>query len=131
MGEESILKEFYPVPERILAKAWVKGRAEYDKLYAESIADPAAWWAKQADEILTFYKKWDKVMDYNFDIRKGPIYVKFFEGAKLNVSYNCLDRHLATKGDKVAIQWEGNEPGEQKAYTYKELMRKSASSPMS
>ncbi|SEL95109.1 acetyl-coenzyme A synthetase [Syntrophus gentianae] len=121
MGEESILKEFYPVPERILAKAWVKGRAEYDKLYAESIADPAAWWAKQADEILTFYKKWDKVMDYNFDIRKGPIFAKFFEGAKLNVSYNCLDRHLATKGDKVAIQWEGNEPGEQKAYTYKEL----------
>jgi len=99
----------------------VKGRAEYDKLYAESIADPAAWWAKQADELLTFYKKWDKVEDFNFDIRKGPIYAKYFEGAKLNVSYNCLDRHLATRANKVAIQWEGNEPGEQKAITYQEL----------
>jgi len=121
MGEESILQESYPVPERLLKSSWVKGRAEYDKLYAESIADPAAWWAKQADELLTFYKKWDKVEDFNFDIRKGPIYAKYFEGAKLNVSYNCLDRHLATRANKVAIQWEGNEPGEQKAITYQEL----------
>ncbi len=131
MGEESILKEFYPVPERILAKAWVKGRAEYDKLYAESIADPAAWWAKQADEILTFYKKWDKVMDYNFDIRKGPIFAKFFEGAKLNVSYNCLDRHLATKGDKVAIQWKAMNPASRRPIPIRNFIRKSASSPMS
>jgi len=115
------LQESYPVPERLLKSSWVKGRAEYDKLYAESIADPAAWWAKQADELLTFYKKWDKVEDFNFDIRKGPIYAKYFEGAKLNVSYNCLDRHLATRANKVAIQWEGNEPGEQKAITYQEL----------
>ncbi|HPX31347.1 MAG TPA: acetate--CoA ligase, partial [Smithella sp.] len=65
--------------------------------------------------------KWDKVMDYNFDIKKGPIYVKFFEGGKLNVSYNCLDRHLEKRGNQVAIQWEGNEPGEERAITYKQL----------
>jgi acetyl-CoA synthetase len=68
-----------------------------------------------------WFKKWDKVMDYNFDIKKGPIFVKFFEGGKLNVSYNCLDKNLKTRGNKVAIQWEGNEPGEAKAFTYKML----------
>ncbi|MEQ8254225.1 MAG: acetate--CoA ligase, partial [Smithellaceae bacterium] len=121
MAEETILKEIYPIPEKLEKNAYVKGRAEYDKLYAESVADPAAWWAKQADELLTFYKKWDKVEDFNFDIRKGPIYVKYFEGAKLNVSYNCLDRQLAKNANKVAIQWVGNEPGEEKAWTYQEL----------
>lgn len=121
MGEESILKDVYPIPERVKKLAYIKGREEYDKLYAESLADTSAWWAKKADELVTFYKKWDKVEDFNFDIRKGPIYVKYFEGAKLNVSYNCLDRHLEKRGNKVAIQWEGNEPGEARAITYQEL----------
>ena len=121
MGEETVLKDLYPVPERVKKIAYVKGRAEYDKLYAEFMADPPAWWAKMADEYLTFFKKWDKVEDFNFDIRKGPIYVKYFEGAKLNVAYNCLDRQLEKRGDKVAIQWVGNEPGEERAITYKEL----------
>lgn len=121
MGEESILKDVYPIPERVKKLAYIKGREEYDKLYAEALADTSAWWAKKADELITFYKKWDKVEDFNFDIRKGPIYVKYFEGAKLNVSYNCLDRHLEKRGNKVAIQWEGNEPGEARAITYQEL----------
>jgi acetyl-CoA synthetase len=121
MAEEVVLKDRYPVPDRVKKVAYIKGMDEYNKLYAEAEADPAAWWAKKADELLTFYKKWDKVEDFNFDIRKGPIYVKYFEGAKLNVSYNCLDRQLATRGDKVALQWEGNEPGEARAITYKEL----------
>ena len=121
MGEETVLKDLYPVPERVKKIAYVKGRAEYDKLYAEFMADPAAWWAKMADEYLTFFKKWDKVEDFNFDIRKGPIYVKYFEGAKLNVSYNCLDRQLEKRGDKVAIQWVGNDPSEERAITYKEM----------
>ncbi len=121
MAEETILKEIYPIPEKLEKNAYVKGKAEYDKLYAESVADPAAWWAKQADELVTFYKKWDKVEDFNFDIRKGPIYVKYFEGAKLNVAYNCLDRQLAKNANKVAIQWVGNEPSEEKAWTYQEL----------
>ena len=70
-------------------------------------------------------------MDYNFDIKKGPVYVKFFEGGKLNVSYNCLDKNLKTRANKVAIQFEGNEPGDDRAITYKRSTRKSASSPMS
>ncbi len=127
MGEEEKvqLKEVYPVHERVRKIAYIKSREEYEKLYAEFLADPPGWWAKQADEYLTFFKKWDKVEDFNFDIRKGPIYVKYFEGAKLNVSYNCLDRQLEKRGDKVAIQWVGNEPGEERAITYRELLPRS------
>ena len=115
------LKDVYPIPEKLKKSAWVAGRAAYDKLWKRSIEDPNGFWAEVASEYVEWFKKWDKVMDYNFDIRKGPIYVKFFEGGKLNVSYNCLDRHLKTRGNKVALQWEGNEPGEDRAFTYKQL----------
>ena len=123
MAEEKVeLKEIYPVPDAVREKAYIKSRAEYDKLYKRSIEDPEGFWGEVAEETVEWFKKWDgKVEDYNFDFRKGDIYLKYFEGGKLNVSYNCLDRHLATRGDKVAIQWEGNEPGEDRAYTYKEL----------
>ncbi|HPD57736.1 MAG TPA: acetate--CoA ligase [Smithellaceae bacterium] len=115
------LKESYPIPEKIKKNAWISGRDAYDKLYKRSITEPDKFWAEIADEYVEWFKKWDKVMDYNYDIRKGPIYVKFFEGGKLNVSYNCLDKQLKTRGDKVAIIWEGNEPGEERKLTYKQL----------
>jgi acetyl-CoA synthetase len=115
------LKEVYPVTEKMKKNAWVSGRAAYDALWKKSVEQPEKFWAEIAEQQVTWFKKWDKVMDYNFDIKKGPIYVKFFEGAKLNISYNCLDRHLEKRGNQVAIQWEGNEPGEEKAYTYKML----------
>ena len=123
MAEAKVeLKEIYPVPDAVREKAYIKSRAEYDKLYKRSIEDPEGFWGEVAEETVEWFKKWDgKVEDYNFDFRKGDIYLKYFAGGKLNVSYNCLDRHLATRGDKVAIQWEGNEPGEDRAYTYKEL----------
>jgi acetyl-CoA synthetase len=115
------LKEIYPIPEAAKKKAWVSGRDAYDKLWKRSVEEPEKFWAEIAEQQVTWFKKWDKVMDYNFDIKKGPIYVKFFEGGKLNVSYNCLDRHLEKRGNQVAIQWEGNEPGEARGITYKEL----------
>jgi len=115
------LKEIYPIPEAAKKKAWVSGREAYDKMWKRSVEEPEKFWAEIAEQQVTWFKKWDKVMDYNFDIKKGPIYVKFFEGGKLNVSYNCLDRHLEKRGDQVAIQWEGNEPGEERAITYKQL----------
>ena len=115
------LKEIYPIPEAAKAKAWISGREAYDKMWKRSVAEPEAFWAEIAEQQVTWFKKWDKVMDYNFNIKKGPIYVKFFEGGKLNVSYNCLDRHLEKRGNQVAIQWEGNEPGEERAITYKQL----------
>jgi len=115
------LKEIYPVPEKIKKKAYISGRKAYDELWKKSIEDSDTFWADIAGQQVEWFKKWDKVQDYNFNIKKGPIFVKFFEGGKLNVSYNCLDKHLKTRGDKVAIQWEGNEPGEEKAFTYKML----------
>jgi acetyl-CoA synthetase len=90
-------------------------------MWKRSVEEPEKFWAEIAEQQVTWFKKWDKVMDYNFDIKKGDIYVKFFEGGKLNISYNCLDRHLEKRGNQVAIQWEGNEPGEERAITYKQL----------
>jgi acetyl-CoA synthetase len=115
------LKDIYPIPEKAKKKAWISGRDAYDKMWKRSVEEPEKFWAEIAEQQVTWFKKWDKVMDYNFDIKKGPIYVKFFEGAKLNISYNCLDRHLEKRGNQVAIQWEGNEPGEERAITYKQL----------
>jgi acetyl-CoA synthetase len=115
------LKDIYPVPEKIKKTAFISGRAAYDKLWKRSIEEPEAFWGEIAGEYVEWFKKWDKVEDYNFNIKKGPIYVKYFQGGKLNISYNCLDKHLKTRGNKIAIQWEGNEPGEQKSFTYKQL----------
>jgi acetyl-CoA synthetase len=122
MAEEKVqLKEVYPIPEKIKKMAYISGREAYDKLWKRSIEDPEGFWSEIASEYVEWFKKWDKVEEYNFDVRKGPIYLKYFQGGKLNLSYNCLDRHLKTRGDKVAIIWEGNEPGEGKKFTYKQL----------
>ncbi|MBA4397025.1 MAG: acetate--CoA ligase, partial [Syntrophus sp. (in: bacteria)] len=122
MADDKVqLKEIYPVPEKIEKMAYISGRAAYDKLWKRSIEEPEAFWGEIAGEYVEWFKKWDKVEEYNFDIRKGPIYLKYFQGGKLNVSYNCLDKQLKTRGDKVAIIWEGNEPGEDRKLTYKQM----------
>jgi acetyl-CoA synthetase len=101
-------------------KSFIKSKAEYEKMYKESIDNPEAFWAKQAER-LDWFKKWDKVMDYSFT---DNIYVKFFEGGKLNVSYNCLDRHVkGGRKNKAAIVWEGNDPSENKTFSYQDLYR--------
>jgi acetyl-CoA synthetase len=83
-------------------------------VYARAAADPEAFWAEQA-EALSWSKTWDQVMEWN------PPWVKWFIGGELNVSYNCLDRHVESGGgDKVAYYWEG-EPGEERAISYREL----------
>ncbi|MCE8427431.1 MAG: acetate--CoA ligase [Candidatus Methanoperedens sp.] len=114
---ESLLKEkriFYP-PLEFSKKAYVKDLNEYKKIYEESIRDPSSFWEKQADE-LTWFKKWDRV--HYWDSKKAIC--KWFEGGKLNVSYNCLDRHLSDKGDRIAIIWEGDS-GNKTTYTYRQL----------
>ncbi|MCP4135023.1 MAG: acetate--CoA ligase [bacterium] len=120
MGEVT-LKEIYPVPENFKQKAFINSREKYDEMWKESVEDPEGFWAKIADEYVTWFDKWDKVMDCNYGTNSKDLYVKWFTNAKLNVSYNCLDRHLDTKGDQVAIIWEGNEPSEDKKFTYKEV----------
>jgi len=113
-------EQLFPVPPKVREKSFIKSKAEYDKMYKESIENPEAFWAKQAER-LDWFKKWDKVMDYSF---KDNIYVKFFEGGKLNVSYNCLDRHVKSgKKTKAAIIWEGNDPSENKTFSYQDLYR--------
>lgn len=90
---------------------------QYQEEYKKSVDNPEAFWAEQADTF-TWRKKWDKVLDWDF---KKPD-VKWFEGGKLNITENCLDRHLIERGDKAAIIWEPNEPGEAAVtLTYKQL----------
>ncbi len=115
------LKEVYPVPEKFKKKAHINSREQYDKLWKESVEDPDGFWAKIAEEYVTWFKKWDKVMDCNYAENSKDLKVAWYTGGKLNVSYNCLDRHLEKRGDQVAIIWEGNEPGEDKQFTYKDL----------
>jgi len=108
---------FYPNQE-FSDRALIGSPDQYRDLYEKSMSDPDAFWSAVADRI-TWYKKWDTVRE--FDFVKG--YIKWFDGAKLNVSYNCLDRHVeAGHGDQTAIIWEGNNPEEDQAFTYGELL---------
>lgn len=90
---------------------------EYKSTYQNSVDDPEGFWAEQA-ETFQWQKKWDKVLEWDF---KKPD-VKWFIGGKLNITENCLDRHLETRGDQTAILWEPNDPNTpHKTFTYKEL----------
>ncbi len=113
------IREVYPVPEDFRKRAYIKSREEYAKIYKDSVENNDAFWARVAEEQVTWFKKWDKVQDWKFS--KDEVYLKWFINGKLNVSYNCLDRHLEKRGDQVAIIWEGNEPTEDKTLTYREL----------
>ena len=93
--------------ERIMTFHRLRTQADYDNAYAWSVRDPEAFWAAQAEHF-AWRKKWDRVLQWNFD---GPA-VKWFIGGQLNITENCLDRHLATRGDKTAILWESNDPKE-------------------
>ena len=113
---ESTLREnrVFPPPAEFAAKAHIKSLEEYEALYAKSIEDPEAFWAGAADE-LHWFKRWDKVLDWNLP------WAKWFVGGKMNLSYNCVDRHaLGARAEKTAIIWEG-EPGELRTMTYAEL----------
>ena len=92
--------------------------AAYQAMYKRSLADPEGFWADMANEHVHWFRKWDKVADWRFD---GDVGIRWFDGARVNVSYNCLDRHLAERGDKPAILWEGDAPGEERRITFREL----------
>jgi len=112
----SLENRVFEVPESFKQKAWLKTMDEYKAMWQQSIDDPEAFWGKIADEFW-WEKKWDKVADWDFV--EG--HIKWFQGAKTNITINALDRHLETRGDQPALIWEGNEPGEEKTLTYKEL----------
>jgi len=114
------MSEIYNPPDAIAANAWVKSMDEYRKMYQRSIDEPEVFWADMADQFVWF-EKWRKVRDYNYNVNDGDIRIEWFKGGKTNITANCLDRHLATRGDQTAIVWEGNEPGETRSLTYREL----------
>ena len=101
-----------------IKKSHVDSLEKYEKIYHDSVSNPDEFWGTIADR-LKWYKKWDSVSDV--DYKKADI--KWFLNGKLNVSYNCLDRHVEEgNGDKTAIIWEGNDPVEDKKYSYSELL---------
>ena len=114
---ESILQEkrvFNP-PQEFADRAAVRSMEEYHKLYNLAAKDPTGFWAKLAEKELHWFEKWDKTLDWQ------PPFAKWFVNGKINISYNCLDRHLTThRRDKPALIWEG-EPGDSRTLTYAEL----------
>ncbi|XP_047124261.2 acetyl-coenzyme A synthetase, cytoplasmic isoform X1 [Hydra vulgaris] len=105
--------------------AHVTSMEQYSSMYKESIENPEKFWTNIADDFFWKYKWTGKFMDYNFDLSKGNVFVKFMEGGKTNICYNVLDRIVNEKklGDKVAFYWEGNEFSESKKYTYSDLLK--------
>ncbi|NIR59675.1 MAG: acetate--CoA ligase [Gammaproteobacteria bacterium] len=108
----------YEIPAKIAKSAHIDAAA-YRAMYDRSIKDPEGFWAEQAKAFVTWFKDWDNVLDWSYD--PEDLHIQWFEGGKLNVAYNCIDRHLETRGDQVAIIWEGDDPGEDKKITYREL----------
>jgi acetyl-CoA synthetase len=106
----------YPVPESFKSKAAID-LARYKEMYDQSINSPDTFWAEQAKTFLTWQKPWSQVT--KSDLRKGE--VSWFVDGKLNVSVNCIDRHLSARANQTAIIWEGDDPSEDQFITYQEL----------
>ncbi|MBD2306912.1 acetate--CoA ligase [Chroococcidiopsis sp. FACHB-1243] len=116
---ESILQEkrLFQPPAEFSQKAHIKSFDEYEELYNKAKANPQQFWAELAEKELHWFQKWDTVLDWQ------PPFAKWFVGGKINISYNCLDRHLTTwRKNKAALIWEG-EPGDSRTLTYAQLHR--------
>ena len=119
MSAEPTATQKFPPPPSFRKSAWIQSLEQYRQLHKESVENPEKFWAQQAKR-LDWMKPWDKVLEWNFTEPK----IEWFKGGKLNVSVNCLDRHVAAgKGGQIAIIWEGNDPSESRSYTYAELLR--------
>jgi acetyl-CoA synthetase len=108
--------KIYDVPEAFAKSAHLNAE-QYKTMYEQSIKDPAGFWAEQAKQFLHWDKPWDTVLDW--DYTKG--HIRWFEGGKLNACYNCVDRHLESRGDQTALIWEGDDPANDAHITYREL----------
>lgn len=106
----------FPVPESWKKSAWINNET-YLKMYEHSIKDPEGFWSEQA-KCIDWFEPWKTVKDSSFE---GDVRIRWFDGGKLNVSYNCLDRHLEKRGDQVAIIWESDDPAVDKKITYRQL----------
>jgi len=110
-------ENIYEVPAEWKKRAFIDD-AKYRDMYERSIKDPNAFWAEQAKRI-HWTRPFSKVKNTTFG--PGNVSIKWFEDGVTNVAYNCIDRHLAKRGDRVAIIWEGDDPKNQKYITYREL----------
>lgn len=110
------MSSLYPVTATALANTYLTD-AEYQRLYQQSIEQPDQFWAEQAQQFISWYKPWDKVQDC--DLQQGK--VNWFINGKLNVSYNCIDRHLKDHRDRTAIIFEADEPGNDYTISYQTL----------
>ncbi|ABC78335.1 acetate--CoA ligase [Syntrophus aciditrophicus] len=106
----------FPVPESWAKSAWIDNDV-YRRMYEQSISDPEGFWGEQAGR-LDWFQPWMKVKEGSFD---GDVRIRWFSGGKLNVSYNCLDRHLVGRGDQIALLWEGDDPAVSRSLTYRRL----------
>jgi len=111
------MSKLHTVPAEFAAKARIRAD-DYTRLYAESVSDPDGFWRRVAQR-LDWIRPFSKVRDVSFDA--DDLHIRWFEDGQLNLSANCLDRHLAARGDKTAILWEGDDPGESRAISYREL----------
>ena len=110
-------RRVFEPPAGIKLRAYIKSLEEYKKLYERSVTDPEGFWGEFAEQ-LDWYKKWDKVLEWDFDKPE----IKWFIGGKLNASYNCLDRHLNSwRSNKVALIWQGEPLEENRIFTYQQL----------
>ena len=108
--------QFYPVPDGWADSAWIN-KTNYQQMYRESVEKPDSFWASQAAEFLMWDSPWTIVSSYDF--AKGE--AEWFKDGKLNVTTNCIDRHLRDRADQTAIIWEGDDPSEDKNISYQEL----------
>ena len=106
----------YPVFDSIKDNTHLT-QTQYEEMYARSLSDPDAFWSEQAKAHLDWFSPFETVSEFDFTTAD----IKWFEGGKLNVSYNCIDRHLATKADQIAIIWEGDNPNDSANITYQTL----------
>jgi acetyl-CoA synthetase len=116
-GRTSMTGKVYEVPAEWSKRAFVDD-AKYQEMYKRSVDDPNGFWAEQAKRI-DWFKPFNKVKNTSFDPHN--VSIKWFEDGTLNVAYNCVDRHLAKRGDQVAIIWEGDDPKDDKKITYRQL----------
>ena len=105
-----------PVKPHVAERAWIKGLDQYEALYRRSIEDPHGFWKEQS-QIIDWFHEPRGVMDMDMD----EVDFAWYSGGRLNASYNCVDRHLATQGEKTAIIWAGDEPGEYRYISYRDL----------
>ncbi|HEX2796284.1 MAG TPA: acetate--CoA ligase [Immundisolibacter sp.] len=112
MSDEKI----YPVPADFAARALLNA-ADYEALYARSLADRDGFWAEQAERFVSWFEPWQTVCEE--DLAAG--HIRWFSGGKLNVAWNCLDRHLASRGEQTALIWEGDDPAFARHVSYREL----------